>query len=238
MCLIFLNECYMDRVGPILAIDTSTSYLSLALQNEHKRYAAHLQTGQNQTQWILPQIKQLLQQADIQVADLSAIIYAQGPGMFTGLRIGLGVAQGLAVPFDIDLIGIPCLDAVAYQMPNHKSVLAATDARMNEVFYAWFDTENHQRLSDYSVGCAMHIRQPESVNIQDVRGIGNAFALNSLPVFSGCPDMPSALNYLDLAQTGRYVATAASQAELLYIRDKIALTASEQAERKVQTATA
>ena len=63
-------------------------------------------------------------------------------------------------------------------------------------------------------------------------GIGNAFALADKPPFAGSPQMPTAADYLDLAATDRYPATDAAQAALLYVRDKIALTAREQAERK------
>lgn len=219
---------------PLLAIDTSTSYLSLALISGSLKAEFHAEVGNKQSAEILPQINALLSQAHCTVADLGAIVYAQGAGAFTGLRIGIGVAQGLAAPFDTPLIGVPCLDAVAYQIPDCECVLAATDARMGEVFYAWFDTKNHIRLSDYAVGKAADIRLPENVSAENMRGVGNAFALE-MP-FSGSLTMPTAADYLALAQTGRYPQTDAAHAELLYVRDKIALTAAEQAARKIQAA--
>lgn len=226
----------LDFSRPLLAIDTSTAFLSLALQHNHQLYTQHLEANNKQAEWILPQIAHLLQQADLAVSDLAAIVYAQGAGAFTGLRIGLGVAQGLATPFDLPLIGVPCLDAVAYQIPDCPCVLAATDARMNEVFYAFFDTQNHRRLSDYAVGKAEDIVLPEKISAENVKGVGNAFALAQAPRFSGSNMMPSAVDYLRLAQTGRYAAVPIEQAALLYVRDKIALTAAEQAARKFQAA--
>lgn len=220
----------------LLAIDTSTAYLSLALQYNGQIYAAHLEAGHRQAELILPHIQVLLKQANIGIADLAGIVYAQGAGAFTGLRIGLGVAQGLATPFNTPLIGVPCLDAVAYQVPDVECVLAATDARMGEVFYAWFNTQNHQRLSDYAVGKASDIRLPENFFGTSVYGIGNAFMLPEMSHFSGCTNMPTAVDYLALGQTGRYSQTDAIHAELLYVRDKIALTAAEQMARKIQTA--
>ncbi|ATD65857.1 tRNA (adenosine(37)-N6)-threonylcarbamoyltransferase complex dimerization subunit type 1 TsaB [Neisseria weixii] len=221
-----------DFNRPILAIDTSTSYLSLALRHRDQAHVYHKAVGTKQSELILPQIGALFAKAGIGAADLGAIVYAQGPGAFTGLRIGTGVAQGLAAPFTTPLIGIPCLDAVAYQRPNQACVLAATDARMGEVFYAWFDTVNHRRLSDYQVGKAAEITAPDGMTCSD--GIGNAFALADKPPFDGETDMPTAADYLNLAATGRYPATDAAEAELLYVRNKIALTAKEQAERKGQ----
>lgn len=226
----------IDFTCPILAIDTSTSFLSLALCSGSLHHVFHHEVGNAQSQQILPQIQSLLQQTNVQITDLGAIVYAKGAGAFTGLRIGIGIAQGLATPFDIPLIGIPCLDAVAYQIPDCESVLAATDARMGEVFYAWFNTKNHIRLSHYAVGKASEILLPEQILPENVHGVGNAFALDNAPLFSGQPIMPTALDYAILAQSGRYPATSAADAELLYVRDKIALTAAEQMAKKVQAA--
>lgn len=219
-----------DFSRPMLAIDTSTAFLSLALYADGRVYSCHLNVGNRQSELILPNIRALLKQAGIGVDGLGAIAYAQGPGAFTGLRIGAAVAEGLALPFGLPLIGVPCLDAVAYQRPDQTCVLAATDARMDEVFYAWFDTQNYQRLSEYRVGKAEEIVCP--LADVTVTGAGNAFALPSPPPFSGSPDMPTAALYLELAQSGRYPATDAAQASLLYVRNKIALTAAEQAARK------
>ncbi|WP_225748432.1 tRNA (adenosine(37)-N6)-threonylcarbamoyltransferase complex dimerization subunit type 1 TsaB, partial [Eikenella sp. Marseille-P7795] len=134
-----------------------------------------------QSELILPQIAALLAEAGLAVADLGAIAYAQGPGAFTGLRIGAGVAQGLAAPFGIPLIPVPCLDAVASLCPGQAAVLAATDARMGEVFYAWFDTQIWQRLSPYHVGKAASIRLPENIRLPEKNMPGQ----NSGNPFSG-----------------------------------------------------
>lgn len=220
-----------DFSHPLLAIDTSTAYLSLALRSDGHTLLRHAEAGNKQSELILPQIGELLAEAGIAAADLGAIIYAQGPGAFTGLRIGTGVAQGLAAPFALPLIGVPCLDAVAYQI-EAACVLAATDARMGEVFYVWFDTLHHVRLSDYQVGKAAEVVLPKDRALEQAQGVGNAFALAEPLPCVGTPQMPTAVDYLKLALTGRYVATSAAQAELLYVRNKIALTASEQAARK------
>ena len=221
---------------PTLAIDTSTSFLSIALEYQGEVRLFHENVGTKQSEQILPQIERLFKEAGITAADLGYIVYAQGPGAFTGLRIGAAVAQGLATPFDTPMIGIPCLDAAASLLPPSSCVLAATDARMGEVFYAWFNTQTQQRLSDYQVGKADEIRLPEnlsgSLNPSSISGIGNAFALPDPPPFPGRSDMPTAEHYLALAASGRYPAVSAAEAELLYVRDKVALTAAEQAARK------
>ncbi|HHK6037974.1 TPA: tRNA (adenosine(37)-N6)-threonylcarbamoyltransferase complex dimerization subunit type 1 TsaB, partial [Neisseria subflava] len=121
---------------PTLAIDTSTSFLSIALEHQGEVRLFHENVGTKQSEQILPQIERLFKEVGITAADLGCIVYAQGPGAFTGLRIGAAVAQGLATPFDTPMIGIPCLDAAASLLPPSSCVLAATDARMGEVFYA------------------------------------------------------------------------------------------------------
>ena len=215
---------------PILAIDTSTSYLSLALAVNTNIYTRHLNVGNKQSEQILPQITELFNQAGILASDLGQIVYSAGPGTFTGLRIGIGVAQGLATPFDTPLQGVQTLDCIAEQKFHHPCVLAAIDARMGEVFYAWYDTLNHQRLSDYCLGKAEEIRLP--AGYQDAVGVGNAYTLDNPPPFSGSSDMPTAANYLALANSGRYPLTSAANAELLYIRNKIALTTKKEAANK------
>ena len=86
------------------------------------------------------------------------------------------------------------------------------------------------------MGKAEEIALPESCRGRQVAGAGNAFAIEQPPAFAGQPLMPTAADYLRLAQSGRYPATAAEHANLLYIRDKVALTAAEQLAKKVQAA--
>ncbi|PIT58269.1 tRNA (adenosine(37)-N6)-threonylcarbamoyltransferase complex dimerization subunit type 1 TsaB [Snodgrassella alvi] len=220
----------------LLIIDTSTNYLSLGIHQNGYTHSIYEAVGAKQSELILPHIQQLLDTASLTLEQLDAVVYAQGPGAFTGLRIGLGVATGLALPNNLPLIGIPCLDAVAALAPSQPCVLAATDARMNELFFAWYDTQNHKRLSDYLVGSASSIQLPAGQHT--AIGIGNAYALDiTLPV-SGQNLMPGAKEYAQLALSGRYTPTDAAHASLHYVRNKIALTAAEQAARRAAGQTA
>ena len=211
-----------------LCIDTSTPYLSLALEHKGQVFSVHMEAGQKHAELILPQLTGLLAKAQVNLQDLDLIAYAKGPGSFTGLRIGIGVAQGLGFAHGIDLVGIPNLDVLASLAPTHEQVLCAVDARMGEVFYAWYNTKTNERLSDYQVG------KPADIlcSCVDATGIGNAFALYSdqLPVKGDC-SMPTAADYLPLMKSGRYQPVCAECAELLYVRNKVALTTKEQAEQ-------
>ena len=88
----------VDFSRPILAIDTSTSYLSLAIFAKEQMWTFHEAVGTKQSTLILPTLDRLLADTGLARSDIASIVYAQGPGAFTGLRIGLGVAQGLALP--------------------------------------------------------------------------------------------------------------------------------------------
>ena len=76
-----------DFSRPVLAVDTGTSFLSLALQTDGRILSRHTDAGNKQSDLILPQIGGLFAEAGITAADLGAVVYNCGPGAFTGLRI-------------------------------------------------------------------------------------------------------------------------------------------------------
>ena len=224
----------IDFSKSFLAIDCGTSVMSLALRCNGQVFEINQDIGAKQSENLLPTLRDLYAQAGIDTPDLAAIVVNQGPGAFTGLRVGASVAQGLAAAFNIPLIGVPSLDALAYSAPPCPCVLAAMDARMGEVFYAFFDTVNQQRLSDYCVGKAVDIRLPEKQSQCVV--IGNTPLSGSLKVIDYINKMPKACDFLNIALSGRYEIKTAENMSLLYVRNKIALTATEQAQRKKEMA--
>ncbi|MDM8519682.1 tRNA (adenosine(37)-N6)-threonylcarbamoyltransferase complex dimerization subunit type 1 TsaB [Anaerolineales bacterium HSG6] len=99
----------------ILAIDTATQYAGLALYTEDGLHAEEAWfAGRRHTTELTPRIVRMLKGAEIQISDLTAIAVSIGPGSFTGVRIGLAIAKGLALPYRLPLIGVPTLDIVAY----------------------------------------------------------------------------------------------------------------------------
>ncbi len=227
-------DTHQQNLLPILAIDTSTQFLSLAVQTEQGDCLYHEEVGSKQSEFILPTIQDLLSECNLNLDALSSIVYAKGPGTFTGLRIGLGVAQGLALPHQIKLIGVPTLDAIAQLVAGRRYVLAAIDARMGELFYAWYDIHSQKRLTPYHVGKAAEIEIPAEVDLDDAIGIGNAYDLNIQMPLEGIANMPTALDYIYTASTTQYEDCSIADSQILYVRDKIALTAKEQAEQKAQ----
>jgi tRNA threonylcarbamoyladenosine biosynthesis protein TsaB len=99
----------------ILAIDTATQYAGLALYSQDGlRAEESWYTDRNHTVELMPRVVRMLQSAQLKVTDLTALAVSIGPGSFTGLRIGLAVAKGIALPHKLAVVGVPTLEAAAY----------------------------------------------------------------------------------------------------------------------------
>ncbi|NDJ87165.1 MAG: tRNA (adenosine(37)-N6)-threonylcarbamoyltransferase complex dimerization subunit type 1 TsaB [Chloroflexi bacterium] len=110
----------------LLAIDTATRLLSIALADDAAIIAEHSWYTHNQHSVALAAaVQRAIQQAGAIPADLTAIAVAQGPGSFTGIRIGMGVAKGLAQALQIPLVGVPTLDIIAAASPHVEDDLTA-----------------------------------------------------------------------------------------------------------------
>lgn len=132
----------------ILAIDTSTRVLSLALHDGEQILAELTWRSANyHTVELSPSIASILGQSGIGPADLKAIAVALGPGSYTGLRIGLAVAKGLALANKTPLIGVPTLDIIAAAIGPEDiplcAILQAGRGRVCAGIYRWYDGEWH-----------------------------------------------------------------------------------------------
>jgi len=122
----------------LLALDTSTEYLSLALLTGGKTISFEVNAGQTHSQLILPQIQALLTDAGLQLSQLDGLTFGAGPGSFTGVRIAAGVAQGLGLGGNLPVAGVSTLLALAEESGANK-VIACLDARMGEVYHAAYE---------------------------------------------------------------------------------------------------
>lgn len=110
----------------LLAIDTASRWLGLALHDGQSVLAeTGWRLGDTHTVELAPAVADMLKRAKVEATDLSAIAVAIGPGSYTGLRIGLGLAKGLALANQTRLIGVPTLDIVAASQPQSKGQLVA-----------------------------------------------------------------------------------------------------------------
>lgn len=126
----------------ILAIDTATRWAGLALHDGTAVIAEHgWRCLNNHTIELTPAIDEMFKQAGVESADLSGITVAIGPGSYTGLRVGLALAKGLALANGVPLIGVPTLDTVAVSFGRREGQLVvvaeAGRKRISAAGYAW-----------------------------------------------------------------------------------------------------
>ena len=129
-----------------LAIDASTEACSVALQVNDQVYSRYELCPQSHSLRLLPMIDAVLAEANITLSALNGLIFGQGPGSFTGVRIGVGVAQGLAFSADLPVVGVSSLQAMAQQAyidHGEEQVIAAIDARMAEVYNGYFQLDEN-----------------------------------------------------------------------------------------------
>ena len=126
----------------ILAVDTATEACSAALLVGEQVFSRWEEAPRDHTRKILPMVQAVLDEAGVTLDELDAIAFGRGPGSFTGVRIGIGVAQGLALGAGVPLIGISTLAAMAqgaHRLDGAERVLTAIDARMDEVYFGQYE---------------------------------------------------------------------------------------------------
>jgi len=129
----------------ILAIESSARQSSVALVEEEKLIAQNVQNaGQTHSKTLLPMTHSLLRDLGITIQDIDKIAVAHGPGSFTGIRIGVATAKGLAMGADKPLIGVSTLEAMAHQAKHLGAgiICPVMDARREQVYNALFTMED------------------------------------------------------------------------------------------------
>ncbi len=162
----------------LLAIETSSSACSLALLLDEKIISEHVAAPMQQAKMILPAIEKLLAEKGVSLKELDAIAFGCGPGSFTGVRIATSVAQGLAFAAELPLIPVSSLAALAqatYEELGWKKILAAVDARINEVYFGAYQVNTAgivELVGKEVVAAPAVIHFPEG---SDWCGAGNAW---------------------------------------------------------------
>ena len=144
----------------ILALETSAKSVSAAVvENGTVLCSTYQNTGLTHSRTLMPLVDGMLTAADLKIADMELIAVAHGPGSFTGLRIGVSTAKGLAWTLDVPCCGVSTLLGMAQNLRHMEgcTIVCAMDARRNQVYNALFRCENGQltRLSeDRAIGLA------------------------------------------------------------------------------------
>jgi tRNA threonylcarbamoyladenosine biosynthesis protein TsaB len=220
----------------LLALDASTEFLSLALMVDENISSYYEHAGQTASQLILPQIQILLETAKIKLTDLDGIAFGAGPGAFTGVRIACGVAQGLGFGATLPVEAVSTLKALA-QTSGASKAIVCTDARMGEVYHAAFERQDNAWIEVVPAG----VYKPEAVpEIEGSAWIGvgsgwkaydevlsHRYQENIVEKMPNLTPMAEAILQLTRSIFESGVAKKASEARPIYIRNRVALTASE-----------
>ena len=230
----------------LLAFDTSTEVLSVALQCDAGLLTWNGPGGALASAQLLPQVRLLLQQAGFELSRLQAIAFGQGPGAFTGLRTACAVAQGLALGAALPLRPVDSLlivaEGVRVEHPGAPAEIdVVMDARMGEVYagrYHWTGA----RWAVISLPALVSLDGLHAAwALQPPRGVaGSALAAFGERMHSGEAlrlgepiDRAAALMRLAQQRWRDDGGIDAADALPLYLRDKVALTVAEREARKV-----
>ncbi len=218
----------------LLAIDTATEQCSVALLRAGEIVDRCVQTPRGHADMVLPMVQAVMAEADVSFTQLDAIAFGRGPGAFTGVRIAIGVAQGLAYACNLPLLPISNLATVAQQGADHQTrdahILVCMDARMGEVYSGLFTVAD-----DGLVMSAMPERvcspgqvQVPPAEIAVLMGTGVRAYAELAERYASCAQLPDALprahELVRLAardwQLG--LALSAELAAPVYLRDQVA----------------
>jgi tRNA threonylcarbamoyladenosine biosynthesis protein TsaB len=124
----------------ILGIESATARVGCAMANHQGVIAAaHATRGRQHAEALVPQIDFIRRQAGVELSDISLVAVDLGPGLFTGLRVGISTAMALAYALKVPMIGVSSLDLVAYPARFSPRLIAvAIDARRGELFSALY----------------------------------------------------------------------------------------------------
>jgi tRNA threonylcarbamoyladenosine biosynthesis protein TsaB len=230
----------------VLALDTATEACSVALLTDAGLVGVFREVGRGHAEQILDMVDAVLSEAGIGLGMLDGIAASVGPGAFTGVRIGVSVAQGLAFGAALPVVAVTTLEALAMQAMRGgaEQVMACLDARMGEVYWGCFAADSERGLTARGTPA---VAAAESVDVPLVgpfQGIGRGFAaypvlqaLAGLALAAGaCAALPDAKDMARLGAVRLRLGEGRDPADLtpVYLRDKVALTELERAAAKRQ----
>ena len=224
-------------MSTLLALDTATEACSVALLHDGKVTSHYEVIPRLHAQKLLPMIKQLLEDAGTTLAAVDAIAFGRGPGAFTGVRIAIGVVQGLAFALERPVLPVSNLAVLAQRAHREHGatqVVSAIDARMDEVYWGCY----REQAGEMRLQGAEAVLAPEAAALPEGAsgdwfgagtGWGYADRLSVKPYAMDAGMLPHAEDLLTLARFAwaRGEAIRADDAQPVYLRDKVAATKAE-----------
>jgi len=228
----------------LLAFDTSTDACTVAVMVDQQVLADHRLVSQKQGELLLPMIDELMAEAGLTAGNLDALVFGRGPGSFTGVRIGVATAQGIALGADVGVFGVSTLQAIAqgcYREYGDSAVAVSVDARMDEVYFCEYQCDQDglmQPLADEQIALpgAVHWHRAE----QWAGSGAECYEQILHDVFSVAPAhirrarLPQAADLLTIGVQAlhRGALLPAELASPVYLRNKVALTTAQRAAKQ------
>lgn len=161
----------------ILGIDTATPQVGCAIGG-HEGVIASFSTskGRRHAETLVPAIDFLCRQAHIELVEIGAIAVDVGPGLFTGLRVGVATAKAMASALRVPVVGVSSLDLLAFPLRwSNRRIVSVVDARRGEVFYAFYRQVpgGVQRLSEPQVGSPEELCNEMQATGEDCVAVGD-----------------------------------------------------------------
>ncbi|KOP55610.1 MULTISPECIES: tRNA (adenosine(37)-N6)-threonylcarbamoyltransferase complex dimerization subunit type 1 TsaB [Pseudomonas syringae group] len=216
----------------LLALDTATEACSVALLHDGKVLSHYEVIPRLHAQRLLPMIKDLLAEAGIAMSALDAIAFGRGPGAFTGVRIAIGVVQGLAFALERPVLPVSNLAVLAqraFREHGASHVASAIDARMDEVYWGCYaEKAGEMRLIGEEAVMAPELAALPAGSVEPWFGSGTGWGYaERIPVSPAGYDasmLPHAQDLLTLATFAwhRGESLPADDAQPVYLRDKVA----------------
>jgi tRNA threonylcarbamoyladenosine biosynthesis protein TsaB len=195
----------------ILGIESATTQVGVAIGGHEGVLAqAHSSRGRRHAENLTPAIDFVRRQARIELHEISCVAVDIGPGLFTGLRVGVAAAKSIAHALKVPMIGVPSLDLLAFPVRySTRTIVTAIDARRGELFYAFYRQVpgGVQRLSDLQLGTPDDLASELIASRDEVLLVGDG-ARRYAEVFDGITkvdladqsvDCPSAVSLVQLA---------------------------------------
>lgn len=224
----------------LLALDTATEACSVALLCDGQLLERHALAPRQHAELLLPWIDQLLAEAGLPRSGIDAIAVGRGPGGFTGVRLAVAAAQGIAFGLDRPLLPVSSLAALAMQAPAApgERVLAAIDARMGELYLGAYERSADGLVVAVAEEWMASPNAPRLPLTGPWHGVGSGYAAAAGALANALADTllscsaelyphAAAIARLGLRDWQEGRRCTPEQLEPAYLRDKVAQTLAE-----------
>jgi tRNA threonylcarbamoyladenosine biosynthesis protein TsaB len=198
----------------ILGIDTATPQVGCAIGGHEGVLASFSSSkGRRHAETLAPAIQFLCTQAHIELSEIGVVAVDVGPGMFTGMRVGIATAKAMASTLRVPMIGVPSLDLLAFPVRwSNRRIVSVVDARRGEVFFAFYRQVpgGIQRLSEMACGSPEELCSEIQATGEDCLAVGDGALRYCEPL--------GELDHVEVAETGMAYPSAASLVQLAHAR--------------------